>query len=310
MPRRKVGLFLSKNQQSKKLFNSLLRIKNLDTIQCVIDQQIDKRALEKDFFEKDVREKDQVDRNFKFRSKFNFEKLDTLLVCANPDSVRKNFATIDSRDKQIKIIDMSRAFTFASWYDYNLQNHQASQNNQFSKVTLPYPIAGSGHFLFSPLAESLVKINSMKVVVGKEYFSTFYPQVETKNDAFDTRTAENIVLNELREVFYRLKAVSKRKHEFSYQIDHFTNCMYLDRCSGVFITAIVSSPLNRIEINKLYKDFFSTLSLPGLKSTSSKDINYENFTITIQPINNEYMILIHIKDCLKFYMKMVELHLS
>ena len=60
MPRRKVGLFLSKNQQSKKLFNSLLSIKNLDTIQCVIDQKIDKRALEKDFLEKDVREKDQV----------------------------------------------------------------------------------------------------------------------------------------------------------------------------------------------------------------------------------------------------------
>jgi hypothetical protein len=310
MPHRKVGLFLSKNQQSKNLFNSLLSIKNLDTVHCVIDQKNNKRTLEKNFFEKDAREKDQIDRNFKFKTKFNFEKLDTLLICANPESVRKNFASIDSVDKQMKIIDMSRAFTFASWYDYNLQNQQASESKQLTKVTLPYPIAGAGHFLFCPLAESLVKINSMKVVVGKEYFSTFYPHLETKNDAFDTRAAENIVLNELREVFYRLKSLSKRKHQFAYQIDHFTDCMYLDRCSGVFITAIVSSPLNSIEIHKLYKDFLSNLSIPGLKSTSSKDINYENFTISIQPINNEYMMLIHIKDCLKFYMKMVELHLA
>lgn len=310
MPRRRVGLFLSKNQQSKKLFNSLLSIKNLDTIQCVIDQKIDKRALEKDFLEKDVREKDQVDRNFKFRSKFNFEKLDTLLICANPDSVRKNFATIDSLDKPIKIIDMSRAFTFASWYDYLIQPQPASQSEQLTNVTLPYPIAGAGHFLFSPLAETLVKINSMKVVIGKEYFSSFYPQMESKNDAFDTKAAENIVLNELREMFYRLKSDAKRKQQFTYQIDHFTDCMYLDRCSGVFITAIVSSPLSSLEINKLYRDFLSTLSLPGLKSTTSKEIIYENFTISIQPINNEYMILIHIKDCLKFYMKMVELNLD
>lgn len=294
MELKKIGIYINRNSISKNLILKFSEISANCELQIVHDGRIGKTSLLTHFFEDK-----NINPNLYFQTKFDFNNLDILILCTDPESAKKLILNKNFSQKKTMIFDLSRGFNLAEWFNYKLNEEFMVGNESNVNITVPYPIASAAFILFLPLLKQIIKIDSIQVIIGKNYFYQFYSLQRNSNVNFDKHNSDQFIVNEIKEMIYRLKLKdisSKATDNFESKI-HFE---YLDDLDDLYLSAIIHVDTNIQSVLSIYNDFLNR-KLKEKKSTHPWMNDFgSNISIKSQKINEYHLVTVQIKNCQDF----------